>query len=341
MTEPRILITGISGFIAKHCAIELLGQGYRVRGTVRSAAKAAEVKATLIRYCDVSLLELVQADLLNDAGWAEAMRDVQGVLHLASPFPVGEPKDPDELIRPAVEGTLRVLKNAIAAGVPRFVQTSSSVAIAFGHPKSRTVPFTEDDWSVLDAPGVSSYAKSKTLAERAARDHLLQTGANIHYCSVNPGFVLGPLLDQDLGTSGEVIRMFLRGKYPGCPKLSFPVVDVRDVARIQRLALETKEPSGGRYLAVAETAWFLDMMRPIKARLGEAARKVPSGELPNFLVKLIGIFDPAARSIVPELGYYPRFDNSRTRKALCIDHLLPVTEAAPAMAQSLIKLNLV
>ncbi|GAB3253813.1 SDR family oxidoreductase [Chitinimonas naiadis] len=340
MAAQLILITGISGFIAKHCAIELLTHGYRVRGTVRSLAKANEVKATLARHCDTTGLELVEADLLADAGWEAAMEGVYGVLHVASPFPVGEPKDPDELIRPAVDGTMRVLKSAIAAGVPRFVQTSSTVAVGYGHPKSRTVPFTEDDWTVLDGEGVGAYARSKTLAERAARDHLVLTQADIHYASVNPGFVLGPLLDQDLGSSGEIIRMFLRGKYPGCPKLSFPVVDVRDVAKVQRLALETREPSGGRYLAVSETAWFSDMMRPIKARLGDKARKVPRGELPNFLVRLIGMFDPAARSVVPELSHYVRFDNSRTRKALGIS-FLPVTESAPAMAQSLVDLNLV
>jgi dihydroflavonol-4-reductase len=339
MHSNTVLVTGISGFIAKHCAIELLRHGYTVRGTVRSAAKAEEVKATLAKHCDIAKLEFAQADLLSDAGWDAAMQGVYGVLHLASPFPVNDPKDPDELIRPAVDGTLRVLKAAITAQVARFVQTSSTVAVAFGHPADRTAAFTEDDWAVVSNPTVSAYGRSKTLAERAARDLIASAQPAMHYSTVNPGFVLGPLLDRDIGTSGEVIQMFLRGKYPGCPRLSFPVVDVRDVAKMHRLALETAEPSGGRYLAVSGTAWFVDMMRPIKAKLGTAAKKVPTFELPNFLIKLIAIFDPAARSVVPELGHFIVVDNSRTRKALGIS-FIGVEESAPAIAQSLVDLGL-
>ena len=340
MTDEIVLITGISGFIAKHCAIDLLQHGYRVRGTVRSKAKSDEVKATLNQHCDTSKLEFVQADLMSDKGWDAAMQGVWGVLHVASPFPLNEPKDPEELIRPAVDGTMRVLKAAVAAQVPRFVQTSSTVAVAFGHPKERTAPFTEDDWTVVDNPGVSSYGRSKTLAERAARDFMAKEHPAMHYATVNPGFVLGPLLDRDMGSSGEAIQMFLRGKYPGCPKLAFPVVDVRDVAKMHRLALETSEPSGGRYLGVSGTAWFLDMMRPIKSHLGAKAKKVPSFELPNFMIHLVALVDPTARAILPDLGLYPRVDNGRTRRALKMD-FIGVEQSAPAMAQSLVDLGLV
>jgi len=302
MSDRTILVTGISGFIAKHCAVELLQHGYRVRGTVRNGGKADQVRATLAAHCDTSQLEFAQADLLSDAGWEAAMAGVYGVLHVASPFPLQEPKDPQDLIRPAVEGTLRVLKAAVAAGVPRFVHTSSTVAVQYGHGHGRATAFTEDDWTNLDGPNVSSYARSKTLAERAARDFIAREHPAMHYCTVNPGFVQGPLLDRDMGSSGEAIVMFLRGKYPGLPKLAFPVVDVRDIARMHRLALETNEPGGGRYLGVAGTASFLEMMRPIKAALGKDAAKVPLRELPNFLVRLVGIFDPSARATVPELG---------------------------------------
>lgn len=338
MTDKLILVTGTSGFIAKHCAIDLMRHGYNVRGTVRSMSKAPEVKATLAKHCDVGKLEFVEADLLSDKGWDIAMKDIYGVLHVASPFPLAEPKNPEELIQPAVDGTLRVLQSAAAAGVQRFVHTSSTVAIVAGHPKDRTIPFTEDDWTVLDGPGVSSYAKSKTMAERAARD-FIAGNKQMHYSSINPGFVLGPVLDRDIGSSAEAIQMFLKGKYPGCPRLSFPVVDVRDIATIHRLALESELPSGGRYMGVSGTAWFVDMMRPIKAKLGAKAKKVPTFELPNFLIRLIAIFDPAARSIVPELGYFVPVDNSRTRTALGMD-FKPVEESAPAMAQSLVDLGL-
>ncbi len=340
MTDKTILVTGISGFIAKHCALDLLQHGYRVRGTVRSLKKADEVKAALRPHCDITRLEFVDADLLADAGWAKATEGVHGVQHLASPFILNEPKDPNELIRPAVEGTLRVLNAATASGVKRFVQTSSMAAVMYGHPKDRTKPFTEDDWTVLDGPGVTSYTRSKTLSERAARDFMAQNRPAMHYASINPGLVFGPLLDRDMGGSAEVIQMFLRGKYPGCPKLSFGVVDVRDVAKMHRLALETAEPSGGRYLGVSEAAWFLDMMRPIKARLGRQAKKVPSFELPNFMIRLVALVDPAARGILPDLGVALHIDNRRTRQTLGMD-FIGVEESAPAMAQSLVELGLV
>lgn len=335
LTDKLVLITGISGFIAKHCAIEMLNAGYAVRGTVRSLAKADKARATLAKHCDVSKLEFVEADLLSDDGWDAAVKGVFGVLHVASPFVIETPKDPNDLIRPAVEGTMRVLKAAIAAGAKRFVQTSSVAAIMAGHGHERTKPFTEDDWTNLNGPHVSAYEKSKTLSERAARDYLAKNKTDIHFASINPGFVLGPLLDSEYGASASVIQMFLKGKYPGCPALSFPCVDVRDVSKMHRLALETAEPSGGRYVGVSENAWFVDMMRPIKARLGASAKKVPGFQLPNFVIKIIAIFDPAARAIVSELGRMVTMDNSRTRKTLGME-FIPVTESAPAMAKSLV-----
>lgn len=340
MTNKPILITGVSGFVAKHCALELLKHGYLVRGTVRRMARADEVRATLAQHCDTSKLSFAEADLLADAGWRAAMEDIGGVLHVASPFPPGEPKDPDELLRPAVEGTLRVLRAAVAAGVPRVVQTSSTVAVYGGHPRTRTKPFDEDDWTDIDNPQVSTYYRSKTLAEKAARDFVSSGGSSLHFSTINPGFVLGPVLDSDIGTSAEVIRMFLRGKYPGTPRLTFGVVDVRDVAKMHRLALESTEPSGGRYLGVSETVRFLDIARPIRDKLGRAARKVPSRELPDFMIRLVALFDPTARTILHELGVPLRLDNSRTRRVLKMD-FIPVTESAPAMAASLIQLGLV
>jgi dihydroflavonol-4-reductase len=339
MSDKTVLVTGISGFIAKHCALDLLQHGYRVRGTVRSLKKADEVKATLSKHCDVSSLEFIEADLLSDTGWDAAMQGIYGVQHVASPFILNEPKDPNELIRPAVDGTVRVLKAAVGANVQRLVQTSSVAAIMYGHPKTRTAPFTEEDWTQLDSPGLSAYIQSKTLSERAARDFMAQRKPAMHYASVNPGFVLGPLLDRDMGSSAEVIQMFLRGKYPGCPKLSFSVVDVRDIAKMHRLAMETTEPSGGRYMGASGSAWFVDMMRPIKARLGAKAKKVPTFELPNFMLHVVALFDPAARTILPDLGEEVRIDNSRTRKALGMD-FIGVEESAPAMAQSLVDLGL-
>jgi dihydroflavonol-4-reductase len=339
VTEKTILITGISGFIAKHCALEMLKHGYAVRGTVRSIAKAEETRATLAKHCDTSKLSFIEADLLAETGWADAMSGIAGVLHLASPFPLGEPKDPDELLRPAVDGTLRVLRAAVNAGVPRVVQTSSMAAVLGGHHNKRLQPFTEDDWTDASDPAVSTYYRSKTLAEKAARDFVSSDGSALHFSTINPGFVLGPVLDRDIGSSAEVIQMFLRGKYPGTPRIWFPVVDVRDVARMHRLALESAEPSGGRYLAVSETVRFLEIARLIRDKLGYAARKAPRRQLPDLMVRLVALFDPTVRAILPDLGFEFEVNNSHTRRALRIE-FIPIAESAPAMASSLIELGL-
>ncbi len=340
MTKPTVLISGISGFIARHCAVEMLKAGYGVRGTVRSLSRGEEVKASLAKHADVSRLEFVEADLESDAGWPEAVAGCKHVLHVASPFPAQQPKDEQELIRPAVRGTLRVLEAAVAGGVERFVQTSSMVAVMYGHPADRTAPFTESDWTRVDDPTVTPYAKSKTLAERAARDFMNERKPALHYSSVNPGLVFGPALDRDIGTSAEIIQMFLKGKYPGAPRMGVPVVDVRDVARMQRLAVETNAPSGGRYLGVADCQWLIDVSRAIRERLGPAARKAPSRELPDWVVKLVAVFDPTVRQAVPELGRELRVDNSLTRRTLGME-FIPAPEAAAAMAQSLVDLRLV
>ncbi len=264
------------------------------------------------------------------------MRDVDGVLHLASPFPMAQPKDPDEVLRPAVDGALRVLRACAGAGVRRLVQTSSMVAIVHGHGATRNRVFTEEDWTDLANPAVTTYARSKTLAEQAAREFAQSEGRDLHFSTINPGVVLGPVLDDDVGTSAEIIQMLMRGKYPAVPRVRFPVADVRDVARLHRLALESPAPSGGRYVAVSEVVPFVEFGRLLRERLGQAARKAPTRELPDFLVRAMAWFDPAVRSIVPELGFEYSVDNSRTREAFGIE-FIPFTESAPAMASSLLE----
>lgn len=338
MAERCVLITGISGFIAKHCAAEMLKAGYRVRGTTRSISSHDAVRATLAGQADVTALELVEADLLADSGWPAAVTGCDAVLHVASPFPSKQPKDENVLIRPAVEGSLRVLRAAAAASVRKFVQTSSAVAVMYGHSREHTAPFTEDDWTDVTGPGVTPYAKSKTLAERAAREFVADDRSGMRYASVNPGFVLGPVLDRDVGASAEIIQMFLKGKYPACPRISFPCVDVRDVARMHRLALEADAPSGARYLAVSESLWMLDMALAIRAALGPDARKVPSRPMPDWAMRLVAVFDPVARQAVPDLGRWYGFDNSRTRQALGMS-FIPAGDAAAAMAGSLLRLG--
>jgi dihydroflavonol-4-reductase len=340
MTKPTVLLTGISGFIAKHCAVEMLNAGYGVRGTVRSLKRVDEVKASLAKHADVARLEFAQADLESDTGWLEAVTGCTHVLHVASPFPAAQPRDEQELIRPAVEGTLRVLRAASAARVERLVQTSSMVAVMYGHPRDRTAPFTESDWTNVDDPSVSAYGKSKTLAERAGRDFMRQDRSGMHYSSVNPGLVLGPALDRDIGTSAEIVQAFLRGKYPGAPRVMIPCVDVRDVARMHRLALEVNAPSGGRYFGAAESLWLIEIARALREQLGDAARRAPSRELPDWLVKLFGLFDVGAKLAAPDLGKVLRADTTLTRRTLGLQ-FIPARDAAVAMARSLIELGLV
>ena len=340
MTGPAtVLITGVSGFIARHCAVEMLKAGYRVRGTVRSLERSREVRESLARHADVAQLEFAEADLGTDQGWDAAVAGCHGVLHLASPFPARLPRDEQDLIRPAVDGTLRVLRAAARAGVSRFVQTSSMVAVMYGHPRERTRPFTAADWTRVESPDVTSYAKSKTLAERAAREFMTGEQPAMHYSSVNPGLVFGPVLDRDIGASAEIVQAFLRGKYPGAPRLSFAVVDVRDVARMHRLALETASPSGGRYLAVADCVWMIDVARALRESLGQAARKAPTRVLPDWAVRLVSVFDPVARQAVPDLGKQFQVDNEPTRQALGLT-FIPAGEAAAAMGRSLVDLGL-
>ena len=333
--EKTVLVTGISGFIAKHVAKEFLEAGYKVRGTVRSKAKSGNVLAMLKPYSARSELELVEADLVSDKGWTEAVEGCTYVAHVASPFPLVQPKDDSELIRPAVDGTLRVLNASRDAGVERVVQTSSLVAVMHGHTKDKS-HFTEDDWTNIESPHTTVYAKSKTLAERAAREFAAENSKGMKFCTVNPGVVWGPTLDGEFGSSLSILQMLLEGKYPGCPKLCFPVVDVRDVARMHRLAMETTEPTGGRYFAVADTVWMLQAARALKRELGERARKVPPRELPNFIVRLVAIVDPAVRAVLPDLGRQINIDNGRTKKALGMD-FITVDEAAVSGALSLLQ----
>ncbi len=330
-----VLITGISGFIAKHTAVEFLNAGYKVRGTVRSKAKGEKVIETIAKYADGAKVEIFEADLSSDAGWDEAVKDCDCVAHIASPFPLNQPKDENELIKPAVDGTLRVLRAAKKAGVKRFVQTSSLVAVMFGHGHDK-LNFNEDDWSNLNGPGMNPYNKSKTLAEKAGRDFIAAEGGNMHYSTINPGLVMGPSLDEEIGTSLELVQMFLAGKYPGAPKLKMPVVDVRDIAKMHLLAMETDEPSGGRYAGVSEMSWMMEISTALRNGLGDGAKKVPKFELPNFMLKLVGLFGPAAKSIIPELGIDRGFDNSRTKKALGVE-FIPMEEAAVASGKSLIE----
>lgn len=297
MSKGKILVTGASGYIAGFVIQALVRDGWQVRGTIRSLARADAVRGTL----GLPDLELVACDLMHDEGWAEAMAGCDFVEHIASPIPAGEPKNPDELIVPAREGALRALRFAHAAGVKRVVMTSSMAAIAYGHPEGRA-PFTEADWSNVNSLDAYAYIKSKTLAERAARDWMAANGAGMEYVSINPSAVLGPVLGPDFSTSLEVVKKLLDGALPGLPRLGFGVVDVRDVADLHVRAMIEPGLDGERFIAQGRFLWMGEVAQVLRDGLGRQGRRVPTRSLPDWLLKLLANFDATVKMVVPELG---------------------------------------
>ncbi|MFZ0037636.1 MAG: aldehyde reductase, partial [Candidatus Acidiferrales bacterium] len=303
MSNP-ILVTGGSGFIGSHCILQLLAAGHQVRTTVRSLKREGDVRAMLKEGGAVpgDRLSFFAADLENDAGWPEAVAGCEYALHVASPFPASVPKHEDELIVPAREGALRVLRASRNAGVKRVVLTSSFAAIGYGQ-EPRQKPFDETNWTDPNASDVLPYAKSKTLAERAAWDFIAKEGGNLELSVVNPVGVFGPVLGPDYSTSILFVQRMMDGAVPGCPQLYFGAVDVRDVSDLHVRAMTEPAAKGERFLAVAgDFLSVLDMAKILKRRMGAAAKRVPTRELPNWLVRLAALRDPAVKQILPELG---------------------------------------
>jgi nucleoside-diphosphate-sugar epimerase len=336
-----VLVTGGSGFIGSHAILQLLAAGHQVRATVRNLNREADVRA-MLREGGAEpgdRLSFAAADLESDAGWPQAVADCDYVLHIASPFPRTLPKNEDDLVVPARDGALRVLRASRDAGVRRVVLTSSFAAIGYGSPPRET-PFDETDWTDPDAPDVLAYPKSKTLAERAAWDFIAREGIDLELSVVNPVGVFGPVLGPDYATSILLIERLLAGSMPGCPRLYFGAVDVRDVAGLHILAMTHPAAKGERFLAVAgDFLSMADIAKVLKARLGAAASRVPTRELPDWLVRLAALRDPAVRQILPELGKRKNATGAKARRLL---GWTPRSreEAIVATAESLIRLGL-
>lgn len=338
--DKTVLVTGGAGFIAVHCILQLLQAGYRVRATLRSLNREAEVRAMLkeggIEAGD--RLTFIVADLTADANWDRAVSGCTYVLHVASPTPIVNYKHEDEMIIPAREGVLRVLRASRDAGVKRVVLTSAIGAVVYGHP-NQAAPFDETTWTNISGKA-PAYQKSKTLAELAAWEFIKKEGNGLELSAVNPVGVLGPVLGADYSHSIHLIKNLLTGKAPGCPKINSGLVDVRDVADLHLRAMTHPDAKGQRFIATAgESIWSVEVAKILKQHLGEAASKVHAKELPNILLRIAAFKDPKLKSIIPLLG---RVMNVTSKKAIRMLGWSPrsTEDAVLATAESLIRLNL-
>ena len=335
--DKTVLVTGGSGYIAGFLIRQLLAEGWRVNTTVRDPAREPALRALL--GGDAQSLRFFAVDLLADAGWGEAMAGCSHVAHVASPFTTNAPKHEDELIVPARDGALRGLRFARDAGVVRFVQTSSVAAIAYGHGGGHR-RFTEADWTNVNGPGVNAYAKSKTIAEQAARSFIAREGGTMEFVSINPSAVLGPVWTDDFSASIELVRQLLMGALPGCPDLGVGIVDVRDVADLHVRALTAPDIDGERFIASGPFVKLIEVAHILKAQMPDQARKVPQRRLPDWLVRLAAVFIPMVRQITGELGNIRDFDTTRAQMRLGWQ-TRPIQQSIVDCAQSLIARGIV
>ena len=339
--DKTVLVTGASGFIAIHCIIQLLEQGYNVRGTLRAMSREAELRKTIARFVQANeRLELVQADLLHDAGWDETARGCEYALHIASPFPVHMPKDENELIRPAREGTLRALKAAAENGIRRVVLTSSTAAVAYGHPKEKRT-FDESDWSVVDSPTINAYQKSKTLAERAAWEFVENLPENhpMELAAINPGYVLGPLPDINARTSGALVYELLKGNQPGVARMHFNGVDVRDVAAAHLAAMKIPKAAGQRFLCVGQSFWMREVALALNKHFGPRGLNVRTMEFPSWAVRFMALFNREIRATVDSLDRDIQVDTGHIKKVLNLE-FRDMEEMLVSMGESMIELGM-
>ncbi|MHB8233054.1 MAG: SDR family oxidoreductase [Solirubrobacteraceae bacterium] len=342
MAEPggTVLVTGGTGFLGGWCAIELLRRGYAVRTTVRDLRRSDELRASLASagVDGGERLSIFAADLNADDGWSEAVGGCDYVLHVASPFPPAQPKDADELIVPARDGALRVLKAGLDAGVKRVVMTSSVAAVRHGRAPSPDAPYSESDWTDPDDLRRTPYVRSKTIAERAAWEHVKSVGAESRLTTVNPGAIIGPVLSDDRSYSLQVIERLLNGM-PAMPRLGFVFVDVRDVADLHIRAMTSAEAGGQRFLAVDRFLWMQQVGAILSERLGTAANKVPSRVAPDLLIRVMALFDPSVRSIVSDLGEEATYTAEKAKTTLGWTPR-PVEDSIADTANSLIERGL-
>lgn len=320
MADDLVLVTGASGYIAGHVILQLLERGYRVRGTLRSLKRAGEVRAWLTKARGGSdpgaALEFAEAQLTDAGSWDAAMAGVRYVMHIASPIPPALPKHPDDLIVPARDGTINVMRAASRAAIERVVQTSSTAAITYGRDNADDHLFTETDWTDTEHPSNAPYTLSKTIAERAAWAELPKLVRPIEWVTVNPALVIGPVLDRDASASVAAVSKLLDGSVPGLPRLGWPMVDVRDLADLHIRAMLDPKAAGERFLGSGPFMWMADVAKVLKARLGDRAKKVPTRMLPDFVVRIVALFDKEVKSQIFELGKVRRASSAKAESML-------------------------
>jgi dihydroflavonol-4-reductase len=335
--NSTVLVTGGTGFLGGWCVAELLKRGHEVRTTVRDLAREQAVRDAVAAAGaqDGARLTVHAADLTSDDGWAQAAAGCRYVLHVASPFPPVQPKDPDELIVPARDGALRVLRAALDAGAERVVMTSSVAAIRGKRPSTPQTPWTEADWTDGNDTSRTPYVRSKTLAEQAAWEHVRSAGAEDRLAVVNPGAIIGPALNDDHSYSLQAIQRLVNGSMPAAPRLGFTFVDVRDVAELHLLAMTSPAAGGERFIAADQFLWVADVARVLRERLGDQASKVPTRVAPNVLIRALALFDGSLRSVIGDLGKRQWFSSEKARSMLGWQPR-PVEDSIEETARSLI-----
>lgn len=325
----KVLLTGSSGYIGKHITLQLLAGGYDVRASVRSAAKATEVSEAMAAHVPKGVdlakkLSFIELDLESDSGWNEALAGVDVLIHSASPFPIASPKDENDLVRPAVEGTLRALRAAHKAGVRRVILTSSVAAIYGNDLPAGKTEFDETMWSDPNhVVGRVAYTKSKTLAEKAAWDYIAAEAPELELTTINPVLVAGAPLDKHFGASVSVVERLLNGKDPVLPDLSFSIVDVKDVAAMHVKAISIDASKGKRFIASAGLRTFVQLAKTLKGQYPN--RKIATRQAPSFLIRFLALFDGEIKAVLPTLGKHVGVNSSSSTKVLGIDFISPET----------------